>query len=165
MPAFLLAMNIKQLVEKIGQQLKEENLSLVTVESCTGGGISYAFTQDAEASSVLERGLVVYSMAAKDEILGISADFLQAHALVSEELAMRMAEKGLEKSKAHISLAVTGMEGGEGEKGCVWISCAAFNKETLAKKVQISSTSRKAFCEMVVLECLKYLNKYLTIVK
>lgn len=145
------------LLKELSQICLEKRYSLVTAESCTGGGLSYFITKDPACSAILERAYVVYSVAAKEELLDISATALQLHGAVSEEVAREMSEKALEKSKAHISIAITGIDEasvekqGGGEAGIVWISCAGVDKKTIAKKFHIKG-ERAAFCEKVILE-------------
>lgn len=151
---------IDSLLRDLSQYCKEKRYSLVTAESCTGGGLSYAFTKDPNCSALLERAYIVYSIAAKEELLGISATALQLHGAVSEQVAREMAEKSLEKSKAHISIAVTGIDEASVEKnsaaeaGIVWISCAGIDKKTIAKKFNIKG-ERAVFCEKVILESIE----------
>src|SRR5437764_599090 len=102
--------NIDKLIEDIAFRCKEKRYSLVTSESCTGGGIAYFITKHPECSSLLERGYIVYSVTSKEDVLGISSYSLQTFGAVSKEVAIEMAEKSLEKSKAQISIAVTGID-------------------------------------------------------
>ncbi len=67
-------------------------LMAATAESCTGGLIAGLLTEIPGSSNVLERGFVVYSNAAKEELLGVPAETLERHGAVSEETARAMAE-------------------------------------------------------------------------
>ena len=62
---------IKPIVEQLADQLKQNNLKLVTAESCTGGGLAYAITEIAGSSTWFERGFVTYSNEAKQELLAV----------------------------------------------------------------------------------------------
>ena len=55
-----------------------------TAESCTGGLIAGLLTEIPGSSNMLERGFVVYSNAAKQELLGVPAETLVSHGAVSE---------------------------------------------------------------------------------
>ena len=87
---------------------------LATAESCTGGWAAQAMTAIAGSSVWFERGFVTYSNDAKQEMLGVSAATLKNHGAVSEETAREMALGALARSKASVSLAVTGVAGPTG---------------------------------------------------
>ena len=87
---------------------------IATAESCTGGMISAAITDIAGSSRVLDRGFVTYSNAAKMEMLGVSADTLETHGAVSEQVAAEMATGALKQSNATLSVSVTGIAGPSG---------------------------------------------------
>ena len=84
---------------------------IATAESCTGGMISAAITDIAGSSRVLDRGFVTYSNAAKMDMLGVSADTLDTHGAVSEQVAAEMAAGALKHSNATLSVSVTGIAG------------------------------------------------------
>ena len=99
---------------------------LATAESCTGGMIAAACTDLAGSSSWFERGFVTYSNAAKTELLGVDAAWIEQHGAVSETVARAMALGAIAHSKAQVSVAVTGVAGpggGSADKpvGTVWL--------------------------------------------
>ena len=100
-----------ELARKVGRRLKSANAVLVTAESCTGGWAAQAITSVAGSSEWFERGFVVYSNAAKLELLGVRAETLQRHGAVSEQTAAEMASGALARSKASIALSITGVAG------------------------------------------------------
>jgi nicotinamide-nucleotide amidase len=105
------------------------SLRIATAESCTGGLIAGLLTEIPGSSAVVERGFVVYSNEAKEELLGVPAATLAAHGAVSEATAQAMAEGALGASRADIAVSVTGIagpDGGSPEKpvGLVWFGCA-----------------------------------------
>ena len=51
--------------------LRHRGWRLATAESCTGGLIAAALTEVAGASDVFDRGFVIYSNAAKIDMLGV----------------------------------------------------------------------------------------------
>ncbi|NQV83160.1 MAG: CinA family protein [Rhodospirillales bacterium] len=112
---------------------------LVTAESCTGGLIAGCLTAVAGSSDVVDRGFVTYTNAAKNEMLGVAVDLIEAVGAVSEDIARAMAEGALTNSAAQISVAVTGIAGpggGTAEKpvGLVHIACARRSAETLHER-------------------------------
>jgi nicotinamide-nucleotide amidase len=100
-----------ELARKVGRRLNSANAVLVTAESCTGGWAAQAITSVAGSSEWFERGFVVYSNAAKLELLGVRAETLQRHGAVSEQTAAEMASGALARSKASVALSITGVAG------------------------------------------------------
>ena len=95
----------------IVEQASAAGIVIATAESCTGGMISAAITDIAGSSQVLDRGFVTYSNAAKMDMLGVSADTLDAYGAVSEQVAAEMAAGALKHSNATLSVSVTGIAG------------------------------------------------------
>lgn len=121
--------NIPALVEQLALALKARGHMMVSAESCTGGLIASACTELSGSSGWFERGFVVYSNAAKHELLGVPADLIAAHGAVSEPVAHAMAAGALRHARAHWSVAVTGIAGPTGGSvdkpvGTVWFAWA-----------------------------------------
>jgi nicotinamide-nucleotide amidase len=124
-------------------------LMAATAESCTGGLIAALLTDIPGSSAVLERGFVVYSNAAKQDLLGVSAGTLARHGAVSAETARAMAEGALGASRAEVAVSVTGVagpDGGSAEKpvGLVHFACARRGKPTVAREEQFGDIGRGA---------------------
>jgi nicotinamide-nucleotide amidase len=105
---------LETLAARVGARLREKRALLVTAESCTGGWVSQAVTAIAGSSEWFERGFVVYSNAAKEELLGVRRETLQRYGAVSEQTARELALGALARSKGTISVAVTGVAGPSG---------------------------------------------------
>ena len=105
---------IETLAGIVGARLKSAGALLATAESCTGGWVSQAVTAIAGSSDWFDRGFVVYSNEAKQELLSVAAGSIARHGAVSEEVAREMAHGALERSRAHIALAITGVAGPSG---------------------------------------------------
>jgi len=95
----------------IVEQASAAGIVIATAESCTGGMISAAITDIAGSSRVLDRGFVTYSNAAKMDMLGVSAETLDTHGAVSEQVAAEMAAGALKYSNATLTVSVTGIAG------------------------------------------------------
>ncbi len=111
----------------LASALQKQRLILATAESCTGGGIAQALTGLSGASTWFDRGFVTYSNEAKEEMLGVQASTLASVGAVSEETALEMARGAITHSRAHVSVAVTGIAGPDGGTpdkpvGTVWIA-------------------------------------------
>jgi len=105
---------LKLLAGRIGARLKKRNLKLATAESCTGGWIAQAVTSVSGSSEWFDRGFVTYSNEAKKELLGVRERTLSRHGAVSRETAKEMAAGALARSRAQVSIAVTGVAGPAG---------------------------------------------------
>ncbi|MFH1654170.1 MAG: competence/damage-inducible protein A [Pseudomonadota bacterium] len=121
--------------EKIGMPdlvmklLADKKLTLSVAESCTGGMLSSLVTDIAGASHVFERGLVTYSNAAKEEMLGIPAELIAQKGAVSSDVASLMAKGIRERTKTDFGIGITGIAGPGGETknkpiGLVYIALA-----------------------------------------
>ncbi len=99
------------LANEVLQKARGLGLKIATAESCTGGLVAAALTSIAGSSDVFERGYVVYSNEAKEEALGVDAAVIAAHGAVSKAVAVDMAALALKHSRAHLSVAVTGVAG------------------------------------------------------
>ena len=109
--------------------LLSDKRMLATAESCTGGLIAAACTDLAGSSDWFERGFVTYSNQAKTEMLGVDAQLIDTHGAVSEPVARAMAQGALQRSRAQVAVAVTGVAGpggGSADKpvGTVWFAWA-----------------------------------------
>ncbi|MFD2057253.1 CinA family protein [Mesorhizobium calcicola] len=118
-------MSNNDLANALLQACQERGIMLATAESCTGGMIIAALTDIAGSSAVVDRGFITYSNEAKMDMLGVCASTLEAHGAVSRETAIEMAKGALARSRARLTLAVTGIAGpggGSAEKpvGLVW---------------------------------------------
>ena len=91
-------------------------LTITTAESCTGGMVAAAITDIAGSSAIFERGIVTYSNAAKQALLGVTADTLAAYGAVSEEVAREMADGARSRAEAGIAVAVSGIAGPGGSE-------------------------------------------------
>ncbi len=103
-------------VARILDKAHARGLLIATAESCTGGLIAGALTEVAGSSDVVDRGFVTYSNAAKQAMLGVRADTLDAHGAVSEQVAREMAEGALARSDAQLAVSVTGIAGPGGSE-------------------------------------------------
>ena len=120
---------------------------VATAESCTGGLVSALLTEIAGSSAVVDRGFVTYSNEAKQDLLGVPEAILAAHGAVSEPTARAMAEGALARSRAHVTVAITGVAGpggGSAEKpvGLVHFGCARRGGETQAIEKRFGDLGR-----------------------
>jgi nicotinamide-nucleotide amidase len=102
------------LEQVVGALLLEQRLTLAIAESCTGGLLGHRITNVAGSSAYFERGVVVYSNRAKQELLGVPDQILRAHGAVSAQCAEAMAQGICATAGTACGLAITGIAGPEG---------------------------------------------------
>ncbi|MBR0566444.1 nicotinamide-nucleotide amidohydrolase family protein [Azoarcus sp. L1K30] len=102
---------LERLSARIGAALERRGWMLGTAESCTGGWIAEVVTATAGSSNWFDRGFVTYSNAAKSDMLAVAEHTLNRYGAVSEETVVEMVAGTLNKSKADIAVAVSGVAG------------------------------------------------------
>lgn len=127
----------------LGDALRARHEFVATAESCTGGLIAAACTSVAGSSDWFERGIVSYSNDAKHELLDVPLAAIAAHGAVSEPVARAMAEGAIARSKAHWSIAVTGIAGPGGAVpgkpvGTVWLAIGRRGHTATTSLLQLS---------------------------
>ena len=132
----------KELLDKVSDLLKKQNLTVATAESCTGGLIAHTLTNISGSSDYFDRGIVSYSNNAKMELLDVPENLFKKYGVVSKQVAKAMAEGIRTTSNVDIGIATTGIAGPTGgtkEKpvGLVYIAISA-SENTVVKKFQFS---------------------------
>jgi nicotinamide-nucleotide amidase len=102
------------LARRIAAALSAKSARLAVAESCTGGWIAKCLTDLPGSSGWFGYGFVAYSDAAKEALLGVSAETLAAQGAVSQDVAEQMATGARLASAAEIAVAVTGIAGPDG---------------------------------------------------
>jgi nicotinamide-nucleotide amidase len=84
---------------------------IAVAESCTGGLVAAALTEAAGSSDVFEAGFVTYSNESKIALLGVGQDVLDTFGAVSVAVAWGMAQGALKRTRADVTVAITGVAG------------------------------------------------------
>lgn len=129
---------IFDLARRLGVALTARGWKLVTAESCTGGWVSAAVTEIPGSSDWFDRGFVVYSYAAKQELLGVAAESIREHGAVSEVVVTEMLEGALRRGDAQLSVAISGIAGPSGgsARRPVGTVCFAWGVREGARRVE-----------------------------
>jgi nicotinamide-nucleotide amidase len=95
----------------IGRYLTEQQKTVATAESCTGGLLAERFTTNAGASKYFKGSIVSYTKEAKVNVLKVSEDIIEKHSVVSGEVAEAMAKNVLQLFDTDFAMATTGNAG------------------------------------------------------
>ena len=109
----------RTLEERAGDALNKKGWTLALSESCTGGLIAHRVTDVPGSSEYFLGGIMAYSDAVKERLLGVNKETLQAVGAVSKETAREMAEGACKNIGSDVGISVTciaGPGGGTDEK-------------------------------------------------
>ena len=149
-----------------GKLLKQNNETVATAESCTGGKIAETFTAIPGSSAYFKGSVVSYATQAKIDVLHVDKALIERHSVVSKQVAEAMALSAQKLFKSTYAIATTGNAGptkgdSNAEVGTVFIAIATpkgviseeFNFGNHREKV-INKAVNKAF-EILCKEILK----------
>lgn len=88
----------------------------MTAESLTGGGIGAALTAVPGSSAVYKGGVISYTNAVKEAVLGVPGSVLEENGAVSAPTAKAMAEGVRRLLQADVAVSVTGLAGPGGDE-------------------------------------------------
>lgn len=89
--------------------------TLVTAESCTGGGIGAALTAVPGSSAVYKGGIISYTNWVKHNLLSVPQAYLDQFGAVSAPVAEAMALGARQNLEADVAVSVTGLAGPGGD--------------------------------------------------
>jgi nicotinamide-nucleotide amidase len=157
--------NDEALEEVVVKLLKQQNETLATGESCTGGLIANKITNVSGASEVFVAGYVTYANSAKSDVLGVDPKLIKKHGAVSEAVARAMAEGAHTRAASKHGLATTGIAGptgGSADKpvGTIYIALASGDSDTVVRKF-VFPTDRETFKQLAAQTALDLLRRRL----
>ena len=157
---------LRRLAQMVAEALQRRQCTLVTAESCTGGWIAKVVTDLSGSSAWFDAGVVSYSNAAKEALLGVRRETLERTGAVSEETALEMVSGALDRFSAGVAVAVTGIAGPTGgtpEKpvGTVWIGWKRRGAEAGARLFHFGG-DREAVRRQTVAAALSGIHQMLT---
>ena len=125
-------------------KLINNNISVSTAESCTGGLLSYTFIKHKGISKIFKLGLICYSNNSKIKLLKIKKNLLKKYGSVSSQIAKEMLINLVKTTKTDLSIITTGIAGPSGGSkvkpiGLVYIGIKYNNKFKIYKKYFIGS--------------------------
>ena len=105
------AIAIPAAAQQVIAACQAKGLRLAVGESCTGGLIAAAITDQRGSSAVFNGGIIAYANEAKEGLLAVPKETMIEHGSVSAEVAAVMAGAVRERLGADIGLGVTGVAG------------------------------------------------------
>jgi nicotinamide-nucleotide amidase len=122
----------------VGALLKNDNATLSSAESCTGGNIARLLTTIPGSSAYFIGSVVAYHNNVKQNMLDVSENDLKTHGAVSEPVVLQMANGAKEKFGTDYAVATSGIAGPDGGTkdkpvGTIWIAVAG-PKRTITRK-------------------------------
>ena len=103
--------NDDSLASVVIRLLQDAKQTLAVAESCTGGGLGAALTAVPGSSSVFQGGVIAYSNAVKQALLGVPLDLLEDHGAVSDPVVAAMAEGVRKRLGTDWAIAISGIAG------------------------------------------------------
>src|ERR1700753_533339 len=136
-----------RLAEVVVADARAAKLRIATAESCTGGMIGALITEVPGSSAVFDRGFIVYTNRAKQDLLGVPGDLIADMCEVSEAVARMMAEGAVENSNAQLAVACTGIAGPGGGTpmkpiGLVHIAACREGRSILHEELRLGDIGR-----------------------
>ncbi len=116
--------------------LLNRQLTVCTIESCTGGMLAARLINVPGVSETFRAGFITYSNKAKRKVAGVKKKTLRKYGAVSPQTAGEMARGAAKTSHADVTVSVTGIagpDGGSREKpvGLVYIGCHIGDRTTV----------------------------------
>lgn len=117
------------IVHEVFGLLNEKGMTFASAESCTGGNIAHQITLIAGSSNIFKGTAVTYATPMKTKVLGVSAETIEKHTVVSREVVEEMATGVRSLMESDFGVATTGVAGPGGGTaltpvGTVWIGVA-----------------------------------------
>lgn len=117
----------------LGELCKEKNVTIGTLESCTGGLVAHRITSVAGASAYFKGSVIAYSNELKMNLLGVQETTLAEHGAVSEATVIEMVKGGLKALNTDYAVAVSGIAGPTGGTpdkpvGTIWVAVGNHEK-------------------------------------
>ena len=122
----------------VGRPLLNAGKTVSAAESCTGGEISHLLTTVPGSSAYYLGSVTSYAVSVKENVLGVPAEIISEHGVVSSEVAAAMAEGVRKLTGSDYSVSTTGLAGPGGDgvnpEGTVWIGVSGPNGTITQKR-------------------------------
>ncbi|HPJ11434.1 MAG TPA: competence/damage-inducible protein A [Flavobacterium sp.] len=95
----------------LGRLLTQQNKTVATAESCTGGKIAQIITSIPGSSKYFKGSVVAYAKEVKIDVLGVARETIQKHTVVSGQVAEEMAANVRKLLQTDYGIGITGNAG------------------------------------------------------
>lgn len=99
------------LLDVVVDLLKKNKQNIAFAESCTGGLLAQNFAKQPGASEYFKGGAVTYATESKINVLGVSKEAIDSYSVVSEQVALEMAQGARRIFQSDFTIATTGNAG------------------------------------------------------
>ena len=99
--------NLRRNLEHIVEILKERELSLATVESCSGGLLSASITEIEGVSQVFRGAVVAYQRLIKERLLGLDPSHLDRRGTIDLSITYELAKSGMRIFDTDLCVGIT----------------------------------------------------------
>lgn len=154
---------MKELVNK----LINLNLTISTMESCTGGFLASSITDIPNASKIFSFGAVTYSNEFKTKF-GVSEEVINKYSVYSKEVAIEMAKSISTYSRSDIGVGITGKFNKKDENNLFGKDNEVFiavinskNKKEIVKSIIVTNNTRHENKEEVIRKAVDLINEVL----
>jgi nicotinamide-nucleotide amidase len=108
---------VTDLAARVHRLLRDQDGTVATAESLTGGRLAAALTETPGASQTYVGGVVTYATELKVSLLGVAEQIVAEHGVVSPQCARAMASGVRALTGATYGLATTGVAGPSEQEG------------------------------------------------
>lgn len=127
---YVFSMEDKPIERVVFDLLINKGMTFASAESCTGGNIAHVITLIPGSSEVFKGTAVTYATPMKTKVLGVPAETIENHGVVSQPVVEAMAKGVRDLMEADFGVATTGVAGPSGGTeetpvGTVWIGVAS----------------------------------------
>lgn len=149
--------------KQIQEILIRHGKTLATAESCTSGRIAAEITKVSGSSGYFQGGLVAYQDRLKEEFLGVKAEDIEQHDVVSQPVVEQMVRGACSMFGTDFAIASTGYAGEGNERipsGTIWIGWGS--PTDVHSKCLTLNNDRDANTQKAVEEALSSFLSYIT---
>lgn len=155
-------------MKEIIELLKQQNKTISTMESCTGGALANAITNIEGAGDVLKFSAVTYSNEFKIK-MGVNSDIIDQYTVYSMETANEMSKNISKFTNSNIGVGITGQLNRydkfnkTNENNIVYISIYDKDNDNFTNiKIKVIKKSRLENKEIIIKEIINKLKYVLT---
>lgn len=123
----VIALEDTSISQMLGKILLENELTVSSAESCTGGNIAHRIVENSGSSAYFLGSVVSYSNDIKASVLGVNRSLIETHGAVSRQVVEEMVKGVCSLMHTRCGMATSGIAGPDGGSaakpvGTVWFA-------------------------------------------